>query len=219
MKKCENCGVFIHGVDNVCPLCQGRIEGEDDERNFPVVATVYERYEMFFKWLAAGTISAAIIAVAVNLILPQSGIWSLFVALGTACFWISLAIAFRNRNNISKNIVWQVVIISLMCMMWDYVTGWKGWSLNYAFPISCAVGMVLIEILSRVLDFRSGNCRVYMITDVVLGITPIVLYFCGVITVSIPSVICTAFSAIFLAFTLLFYGEEIKKELTRKFHF
>lgn len=218
MKECKKCKVFIRGTNKTCPLCQGKLDGEDDEQVFPVIDTVYKKYKLFFKLLILVTVSIGIISSAINLMLPKTGIWALFVILGIVCFWLSMTIAFRNRNNIPKNILHQVIVISLMSLFWDYITGWNGWSLDYVFPITCIVAILSIEVLSLVLKMDNQNYKIYMITNVLLGLGPFVLYLCGVLSVSIPSLICTAVSIIFFAIAVLFYSKDIKRELSKWFH-
>ncbi len=216
MKECKKCAVFIHGTDKICPLCQGKLDGDDDEPNFPNIDTVYKQHRFLFKLLILVTVSAGIISTTINMILPQTGVWALFVVLGIISFWLSMTIAFKNRNNVSKNILHQVVVISLMCVLWDYITGWNGWSLNYVFPIACTVALFSIAILSVILNMK--NYKIYLITNIIIGFAPLVLYFTGIISISIPSLICTAISMIFFVLALLFYGNDIKKELSKSFH-
>ena len=218
MKHCEKCKIDVRGSTKRCPLCQGRLTGESDEVMYPKIATVLEKHELFIKLLILGTVTAGAAAVAVNLILPKTGLWSLFVVLGIICFWISLATAFKRRNNLPKNITSQVVIISLLCMLWDYITGWHGWSIDYVLPISCAAGMVSLGILARILPLPRGDYLVCMVMDIVFGNVPLIFFFLGKTTVAIPSVACAALSVVAFVFILLFEGGDIKEEIIRRIH-
>ena len=53
MKYCEQCKVSVTGQRSRCPLCQSvlRDEGEPYEEVFPVIPTVYNRFQFFFKLL------------------------------------------------------------------------------------------------------------------------------------------------------------------------
>lgn len=218
MKYCDKCKINVRGRTKHCPLCQGSLTGESDEVMYPKIATVLEKHMMFVKLLILGTVAAGAAAAAVNLILPQTGIWSLFVLLGIACFWISLATAFKRRNNLPKNITSQVVIISLLCILWDCITGWRGWSVDYVLPIACCAGMVSLGILARVLPLPRGDYLVCMVIDVIFGNVPLVLYLTGTAKVAVPSVICAALSVVAFAFILLFEGGDIKEEIIKRIH-
>jgi hypothetical protein len=43
--------------------------------------------------------------------------------------------AVRKRRNVAKGTVHLVVLVGLICVYWDYLTGCRGWSLTYAVPI------------------------------------------------------------------------------------
>ena len=49
--------------------------------------------------------------------------------------WLSLALAVRKRKNIPKGMLYQVALLSIICMIWDFATGWNGWSIDYV-PVS-----------------------------------------------------------------------------------
>lgn len=218
MKRCDKCGVNVRGRTKRCPLCQGSLTGESDEVMYPKIATVLEKHMLFIKILALGTVTAGAAAAAVNLIIPQTGMWSLFVILGIVCFWISLATAFKRRNNLPKNITSQVVIISLFCILWDYITGRHGWSLDYVLPIACSAGMVSLGILARILPLPRGDYLVCMVMDIVFGNVPLILYLTGHAKAAVPSVVCAALSVVAFAFILLFEGGDIKEEIIKRIH-
>ena len=58
MKYCEQCKVSVTGQRSRCPLCQSvlRDEGEPYEEVFPVIPTVYNRFQFFFKLLIFASI-------------------------------------------------------------------------------------------------------------------------------------------------------------------
>lgn len=218
MKHCEKCGIDVRGVGKHCPLCQGRLSGDSEEVLYPKVATVIEKHLLFVKLLILGTVILDVSAVATNIVLPQGGPWSLFVLFGTACFWISLVTAYKRRNNLPKNITSQVVIISLLCLLWDKITGWHGWSVDYVLPIACGAGMISLGILARVLPLPRGDYLVCMVMDIVFGNVPLILYFNGVTKLAIPSVACAGLSVVAFAFILLFEGGDIKEEILKRIH-
>ena len=218
MKHCDKCKIDIRGGGKRCPLCQSKLSGESDEVMFPRIATTLEKYMLFVKLLILGTVTAGAAAVAVNLILPETGMWSAFVVLGISCFWIGLVVAYKRRNNLPKNITSQVVLISALCFLWDYVTGWHNWSVDYVLPIACSAGMISLGILARLLNLPKGDYIVCMVLDIVFGTVPLVLFLTGMTTVSIPSVICAGLSVVAFVFILLFEGADIKEEIVRRMH-
>lgn len=218
MKYCDKCHVNVRGQNRICPLCQGKLSGQSSEIMYPKINSVLKQYELFFKILIFGTVSAGIAALAVNMIIPQSGFWSLFVVLGIMCFWISLGSAFKNRHNLPGNITSQVLLISALSVIWDLITGWHGWSLNFVFPCVCAFAMLSLGILAKLLNLPPGDYQICLTVDIIFGAVPMLFYLTGISDVAIPSVVCTAISIISFVFILLFNGKEIREEIIRRFH-
>ena len=77
MKHCDKCKIDVRGEFERCPLCQNKLTGESTPYEFPKVQSFYEKYEKIFKFAILVTSSLSIISIAVNILLPQSGHWSL----------------------------------------------------------------------------------------------------------------------------------------------
>lgn len=222
MKTCDKCKVKITGSTPECPLCQGplREDGVPDPRGeiFPQIPTVLHKHSLFFKILILVSAVAAIVCVTINLILPQHGWWSLFVLAGLACMWLSLAVAVRKRNNIPKSVLYQVVLLCVLTVLWDYFTGWHGWSLDYVFPISCVVALLVLSITARVFKLNLGSFIIYTIIAALFGVIPIIFYVKGMLQVVYPSLICVAGSLISLVALMVFEGGNMLQELKRRLH-
>ena len=213
MKYCEQCKVSVTGQRSRCPLCQSvlRDEGEPYEEVFPVIPTVYNRFQFFFKLLI---FASAVI----NLLLPQSGVWSLFVLGGIGCLWVFLFIAVRKRNNIPKNILWQVAVTILFCLLWDLFTGWHGWSVDYVVPSICVAAMAALAVTAKVFRLVVGDFLFYLLISVLFGILPVISILLGWVQVLYPSLICVGCSLVSLAAVLIFQGENMKREWRRRMH-
>lgn len=218
MRFCEKCGVKVRGTDTVCPLCQRKLSGEAEERVYPLVPTVYRQHEIFFKTLILSTIAAGVICAAVNLLFPQGGCWSAFVVLGILCFWITLAYAVRKKDNIPKNITVQVFFVSVLSFGWDWLTGWRGWSLNFVIPIACSVALLSLAIVAKVMRMPPGDYIAYFTIDIVFGIVPLVFYLTGLVSIATPSVICISLSILSLSALLVFEGKNMLQEMAKRFH-
>lgn len=218
MRYCDKCKLKVRGSDTVCPLCQHKLSGEAEERVYPLVPTVYRQHKIFIKSLILFTITVGVICAAVNLIFPQSGYWSAFVALGILCFWISLAYAVKKKDNIPKNITVQVFIVSVLSYGWDFLTGWRGWSLNFVIPIACSMALLSLLIVAKVMKIPPGDYIAYITIDIVFGIVPIVFYLCGLLTIVVPSIVCISLSILSLSALLVFEGRNMLQELAKRFH-
>src|SRR5699024_4531653 len=87
----------------------------------------------------------------IYLLFPVSINWPMYVISVIACMWVILVIAIRKRHNISKSIMWQVAVISLLAVLWDWRMGFLGWSINYVIPLTCLSAMVVFIIIAKIM--------------------------------------------------------------------
>ena len=175
MKFCSKCNVQIRGTQNVCPLCQAQVTGES-EKMFPEIGTAKQsRFKILKKLILFATIAVCVLSAAVNLMIPQSGMWAHFVAFGAVCFFIITTIAFRRLTNISKHITYLTLVFCIFSILWDYVTGWHNWSFDYAVPILCSAALISVSVTNFVLKVPPKEYILSLFTDVLLGLAPIAL--------------------------------------------
>lgn len=220
MKCCEKCKVNIIGKRKSCPLCQGILSGQDEEQveEFPQITSIYKQYNMFFKIIILISIIIASISVAINVMLPRAGAWSLFIIGGLISVWISLITAINKRNNIPKNIIYQVMIISIAVVSWDYMTHWRGWSIDYVIPLICIFAMISMSFISKVMKLHIEDYILYLIIDGIFGIVPSLFIMLGILKVLYPSLICVVTSVISLSTLLIFEGDSIREEMKKRLH-
>ncbi|MDF2906961.1 MAG: putative rane protein [Herbinix sp.] len=220
MQNCDNCKVSLKGNYEVCPLCGGILhenEGKSEEI-FPNLPTIFQEFNYLIRIMILISIAAIIISFAINLIFTKDSKWSLIVAAGIACMWVSLFFIIRKKNNIPKTIVWQVVLIGILSVMWDWSMGWLGWSINFVIPTICFGAMVVMAIAAKILKIGARDLIVYLFIDIIFGFIPIIFILTGILDVVFPSVICVATSTISLSALILFQGDNMKAELRKKMH-
>ncbi len=219
MKYCNSCKVNVAGNRKNCPLCQETLKGDKHEDEvFPRISFVYKEHGLFFKIMLLVSIIIASISVSVNILLPQSGAWSLFVLGGLGSVWVSMISAINKRNNIPKNIVYQVMIISIIAIIWDFLTRWKGWSITYVIPFVCFFAMISMAIISNVRKLYTEDYILYIIIDGLFGLVQIIFIFTGGLTALYPSLICIVTSIISLATILIFEDKKLLSEIKRRLH-
>lgn len=52
-------------------------------------------------------------------------------------------------ENPLKNSMWQLIFIMIGAILWDYATGWIGWSVDFAIPLAVLLNGVTMQILAR----------------------------------------------------------------------
>jgi hypothetical protein len=220
VKYCEKCNVNVIVDKKTCPLCQGFLSGESDGTYsvFPHITSVYVKFSFFFKILLLASIIIASISISLNILFPQRGAWSLFVLGGLVSIWVSLITAINKRNNIPKNIAYQVVTISLISVVWDLLTKWKGWSIDYVIPFICFTSMISMAAISTVMKKNFQDNILYLIINGLFGIVPLVFLLTGMLNVIYPTLICIVTSIISFSTLLIFEGESLKSEIKKRLH-
>lgn len=220
MQNCDNCKVALKGHYEICPLCGGILHDNEEksEEVFPNIPTFLQEFNIFIRVIILISIAAIIISFVINLLFTKDSRWSFIVAAGIACMWISLFFIIRKKNNIPKTIVWQVVLIGILSVLWDWQIGWLGWSINFVIPAICFGAMIVMAIAAKILKIGVRDLIVYLFIDIIFGFIPIIFILTGVLNVVFPSVICVATSAFSLSALILFQGDNMKAELRKKMH-
>lgn len=164
-------------------------------------------------------IAAIVISMMTDIIISPGVHWSVFVAAGCGTMWLMMAVGYVKRFNLLKNATWQLLIMSVIAVLWDIGTGWRGWSVNIGIPYICLIIQAAMLIISRV---RSMSPKEYMIYYVMASVysmlVPAILLLTGMIRHRGPSVICIGCSFLLLIGLLMFKRKELKEEMQKKFH-
>ncbi len=220
MLYCEKCNVKIQGFRTECPLCQNVLDQSNGctDEIFPVVLTTFHAHKLYFKILIFITIIGVVSSIGVNILLPQTGFWSLLVLLGAVYIWIAVGITIRKKSNIVKQIFYQGVMILLVAVLLDIFFDLNAWSVNYILPCLCVGMMASITILAKIMKLPIGQFFTYLIIVCIFGIVPSILIFINIVDVLYPSVICVGCSIISLSALFLFEGNNIITELKSRLH-
>lgn len=173
----------------------------------------------FFQWFTFSCIAAVVIAVMINRIFTPGQNWFPIVIGVTLSMWVALSIGFFKRHNLLKNGIWQMIVFSIGCVLWDRFTGWRGWSLDYAVPSICLTVMASFWIITKVQKLRVEEYMIYYILAGILSLVPVLLLFLGAVRVHHMSVICGGVSVLLLAGLFIFKGQDMMAELQKKLHF
>lgn len=219
MRRCRACAVDVEGAWAGCPLCGAPLTGAAAASPFPDVPLRFSRRRVL-RVLFGVSIAVIIASFAAQLPFDRGpdGIGVLrSVWLGAVTMWLVVVMAVRKRRNVAKGTVYLVVLASLVCVYWDYLTGWRAWSLTYAVPIVCACSAVALVITVRLLRIEVGEHIVYTSLMLLLGLTPIGFLAFGWVTNAVPSSICGALGCT-LVLLQLARGPDLRHELAKRLH-
>lgn len=174
---------------------------------------------LFFRSFSFICLALAVICGMINYLVTPQYHWGLIASGGIASMWVLLAIGFRKRHNLLKNAIWQLLIITIGCILWDVGVGWMGWSVDYVLPAACVAIQISMLVISKIQKHSAREYMIYFVMATGYGvILPLILLLTKVITVTYPAVICIGISFLFLAALPIFKGKEFKEEMHKKFH-
>lgn len=220
MKYCESCKVDIMGERRFCPLCGQLLTGESNGTKsvFPYIPSIQKQFGLLIKIITMSAIACCVLAVAINMMIPNSGWWSVFVVMGVLCLFISTIFAINKSNNPQKNIIYQATTAIVCCVLWDVFTSWHGWSIDYILPLVAITAMLSLSITAKVLKAKLDDTLLYLLIAAFYGVLPIIFVLTNTTKVIYPSLICTAMSVIYISSLVVFRGKHVNSELKKRFH-
>ncbi|HAX53152.1 DUF6320 domain-containing protein [Muricomes intestini] len=195
------------------------IQAEKVEPEYPQPDVPRELEIKIFRIYSFLCLAAAVAFVAVDFSFHPQVRWPLFTAAGIGSMWLATWIGFAKRYNLMKNVMWQLIIVSLGCILWDISTGWHGWSVDFVLPIVCMSVLLSMLIIAKI---QRHTAREYMIYFVMAGgygvILPLILLLTGVTKLQIISIVCVVVCFLVLAALIIFREKEFREEMHKKFH-
>ena len=145
--------------------------------------------------------------------------WTLFTAGGVVTMWIASSIGFFKRYNLLKNAMWQLFIGTIICFIWDALTGWHSWSVDLVLPIMSVSTLTAMFVIAKV---RKCPVREYLIYEIMAAgyglILPGILLLCKVVKNPTVSMFGALICFLFLVAVILFKGREFKEEMQKNLH-
>ncbi|MGB4588641.1 MAG: DUF6320 domain-containing protein [Clostridiaceae bacterium] len=221
MQYCNHCKVSIRNPKEQCPLCGNKLAPLDDELEkkeiFPSIPS-YLKSHLTLRILILVSIILVVFSFSIYAIFPTKMNWPLLLTFGIVSIWLDLIFLVQKRFHIPKKIVWQVAIISLLSVFWDWKIGWIGWSITYVIPFLCLIGMILMYSIAIIMKLSTRDYITYVFIDALFGIIPIIFILFNLVDVIYPSIISIAISVIFLAAIFILQGKSIISELDKRMH-
>ena len=145
--------------------------------------------------------------------------WTLFTAGGVATMWIASSIGFFKRYNLLKNLMWQLLIGTIISFIWDALTGWHSWSVDFVLPMMSVGILLAMCVIAKV---QKSPVREYLIYEIMAAgyglILPGILLLCKVVKRPTVSMFGALVCFLFLIGVLLIKGREFKEEMQKNLH-
>lgn len=218
MKYCEVCQMHIAGRRERCPLCHSIVTGEASPETFPHIPARRHLYRKFFLALLGLSLLTLLVCGLINYLVSPGHWWVLIVAAGLGCMWVGLFIIYKKRKNVPKTVLYQVVVAMAIVILWDYLTGWHHWSIDYVLPIVCAAAMLVMVIVPWFMPRYMGDRVVYVLLDGLLCAIPTILWLTGNVHVFVPSLVCMIVGIVSIILILILERRRAFVELKRRLH-
>ena len=196
-------------------LKKEEISYKEEKNEFPGCGEIRQKGDrkvmQIFSFLC---IVVAVVCGMLNYLTLETLNWFWFAAAGCFCGWLVVFVAYAKRRNILKNETWQLLIITVLCILWDHFTGWRGWSLDFVFPFGSLAVLGSVPVIARVNHLESEEYLYYFMQAAMIGCVPLILLWTDLVHYKIPSVVCVGISFLVLAGLFIFQ----KKNMTREFH-
>lgn len=196
-------------------LKKEEISYKEEKNEFPGCGEIQQKEDrkvmQIFSFLC---IVVTVVCGMLNYLTLETLNWFWFAAAGCFCGWLVVFVAYAKRRNILKNESWQLLIITVLCILWDHFTGWRGWSLDFVFPFGSLAVLGSVPVIARVNHLESEEYLYYFMQAAMIGCVPLILLWTDLVHYKIPSVVCVGISFLVLAGLFIFQ----RKNMTREFH-
>lgn len=161
-------------------------------------------------------LAVAVICGMINFMTAGSLDWFWFAGAGCVCAWLVVMVAYFKRRNILKNEMWQLLILSVIAILWDRFTGWRGWSVEFVLPFGALAVQFSIPVIAKVNRLEREEYLFYLVQACVAGLIPIILVWTRIVKFVYPSVICAGISFLTLAALFIFCQKDTLREFHKK---
>lgn len=219
--RCKACNVEIITPAAVCPLCGGPLDGTGEKLTpaYPEFVEKRKHYYILRRILLFFSIAAALVSLTANLLFTPHIWWFVFVFTGLLYVWAAIPPIFRKGGNLGGKVLVQVACASLLLVLLDWETGWRGWSVSFALPIVFSAGILGVMVVIVANRTNWARYVMYQALLALLGFVPPVLYLIGAANQLWAAFIPALLAGINLAMLAAFGDRNIKNEFRRRFHF
>ena len=219
MSRCRQCKLEILDETERCPLCSTVLEHTIAVENMYPNAKVKTRKWVFMSKVYLFTaIVLEVILFGINYVDKYKIGWSLIAGLILLYGYLVIQFAILGQAGHRIKIVLLACITIVTMILLDFLIGYEGWSVNYAFPslvILLDIGISVLMLVNR------RNWQSYIMWQILMLLVSggmVLLFIFGIITephVTGVAVLCSVF--LFLG-TIIFGDRRARVEVQRRFH-
>ena len=219
MGKCHNCKVEVLDETEYCPLCRSILEQTAPVENmYPDIRPRVRKLALASRIFLFCAILAEGILFAIDLILDSEIWWSALTGLALFYIYMVLRYAVMGKAGYRDKVIVVALIGILATIAVDLIIGYRGWSLDYAFPI----WLLLVDgVIVGCMIFNRRNWQSYIMWQlfmILCSLLPVLLNYMELEQNRHLAFLPLAVSlAIFLG-TMIIGDRRARTELKRRFH-
>lgn len=219
MSKCRNCNVEILDETEFCPLCHSVLEQTEEMENmYPDARMKTQKLKFATRLYLFCALVVEFLLVVIDFNGENQVHWSILVGLGLLYVYTVLRYAVLGKSGYRAKTIVLVLLAVLITVVVDFLTGYRGWSVDYV----ASGGILLVDAIIIVLMiWNRRNWQSYLmwqIAMILFGLIPAVLYLVGLEHNFIMAFLPLIVSVFLFVGTLMIGGRRASQELYRRFH-
>lgn len=218
--RCESCGVNLTGVRTVCPLCCDRLSRKaqlEDFRCYPAIPPKVT-HNFLNKLVTLCSLLSLAVITAINFVfLPLHSLYFLLF-LGIAGTYVVLIVGVQKWQNIAKSVLCEAAIGTGLCLVWDWLTGWSGWSINLVLPLVCCGITIFNFVLCTAVRHSWLAYSGYFLLSLFWAFSVLVLFLLHLLTFRPLAILALTVAGVLTLARLLLGAKAFASELSRRLH-
>lgn len=210
--RCESCGIRLTGTRTVCPLCSNRLLQKpllEEFRCYPAIPPKVTHNLLNKLVTLCSLLSLAVLCFLNFFILP---LHSLFVplCLGIAGTYIVLIVGVQKWQNIAKSVLCEAAIGTALCILWDWLSGWHGWSVDFVIPLVCCGITIFNFVLCTAVRHSWLAYSGYFLLSLFWAFAILIFFFLGLISFRPLSILALTVAGVLTLIRLLLGARDRK---------
>ena len=219
MSKCRNCNVEILDETEFCPLCHSVLEQTEELENmYPDARLKTQKMKFVTRLYLFCALVVEFLLVTIDFHGENQVHWSILVGLGLLYVYTVLRYAVLGKSGYRAKTIVLVLLAVLLTVAVDFITGYRGWSVDYV----ASGGILLVDVIIIILMiWNRRNWQSYLmwqIAMILFSVVPAVLYLAGLEHNFIMAFLPLIASVFLFLGTWMIGGRRASQELYRRFH-
>ena len=219
MSRCRNCNVEILDESEFCPLCHSVLEQTEELENmYPDARHKTQKLLFACRLYLFCALVIEFLLLMIDFNSEAQVHWSILVGLGLLYIYTVLRYAVLGKSGYRAKTIVLVLLAVLLTVAVDFITGYRGWSVDYV----ASGGILLMDVtIISLMIFNRRNWQSYMmwqLSTIFLSLIPAALYLAGIESNAYMAFLPLVVSVFLFLGTLMIGGRRASQELYRRFH-